>query len=67
MGKLIPKAGAQYSRFKPRTFIIFFIAVDVVCLVLQGTGGAMCGQAGADGDNDLLSESFPFPAVLVKV
>lgn len=61
MGKLIPKVGAQYSRFKPRTFIIFFIVVDVVCLVLQGIGGGMCGQAGDSGDDDLLSKSLSFP------
>jgi len=54
MGKLIPRVGSQWSRFKPKTFIIFFVVVDVVCLILQGTGGAMCGQAGGEGNDELL-------------
>jgi len=55
MGKLIPRVGSQWSRFKPRTFIIFFIIVDIVCLALQGTGGALCGLAAANGDSQMLS------------
>ena len=44
--KMITIVGVQWSRFKPRQYVIFFVIIDVICLVLQGTGGGMSGSSG---------------------
>lgn len=34
-----------YSSFTPRTISIGFVSVDIVCLVVQATGGALAGTS----------------------
>lgn len=49
-GLLIQILGPQYSRLKPRLYVIVFVVIDVLSLILQGIGGGMSGAA-AGGDS----------------
>jgi len=52
LSKLIPlyDPATQYAHFKPRTYMIFFISTDFLCLVLQAVGGALADTANTDSE-----------------
>ncbi|KAL5329471.1 hypothetical protein ACEPPN_002985 [Leptodophora sp. 'Broadleaf-Isolate-01'] len=45
LARIIVVYGEGNARFKPRTYAIFFIASDIISLVLQATGGAKASGA----------------------
>ena len=45
MSRIVIVYGSHLSRFKPRTYTIFFCASDMVSLVLQGAGGGISSTA----------------------
>jgi len=52
--KLVPKAGREHSRLRPRTLVIYLVTVDIISLVLQGVGGGKSGAAGDSGNDQEL-------------
>ena len=38
-GVLITILGTEQSRLKPRSYALFFVIADVLCIILQGIGG----------------------------
>lgn len=45
LARIIVVYGAQYARFKPRTYSIVFMCSDFLALVLQGAGGGIASTA----------------------
>lgn len=53
LSRIVVVYGAHLSRFKPRTFTIFFCACDFISLVLQGAGGGIAASADTSDLTDL--------------
>ncbi|GKZ18429.1 hypothetical protein AbraIFM66951_000988 [Aspergillus brasiliensis] len=49
-GRVIMVYGEGFSRIKSRTYAIFFVTCDLLCLILQAAGGAVTATAGRDQD-----------------
>ena len=49
----ISYADPSISRFKPQYFTYIFIPADIVCLILQATGGALSSTSTAQEDVDM--------------
>ncbi|OJJ67813.1 hypothetical protein ASPBRDRAFT_199515 [Aspergillus brasiliensis CBS 101740] len=49
-GRVIIVYGEGFSRIKSRTYAIFFVSCDLLCLILQAAGGAVTATAGRDQD-----------------
>ncbi|KAG0700331.1 RTA1 like protein-domain-containing protein [Suillus ampliporus] len=45
LGKIIDQLGPQFSRLTPKMYTILFCSFDVICLTVQGVGGAFAAQA----------------------
>jgi hypothetical protein len=45
LARIIVAYGADISRFKPRTYAIFFMCSDFFALILQGAGGGLAATA----------------------
>ncbi|KAH6873404.1 RTA1 like protein-domain-containing protein [Thelonectria olida] len=53
LSRIVVVYGAHLSRFKPRTYTIFFCTCDIVSLVLQGAGGGIAASADTADLTDL--------------
>jgi hypothetical protein len=45
LSKIVTQFGLEFSRFNPKFFYYIFIPADIVCLVLQATGGGMSSSS----------------------
>ncbi|CZR53242.1 related to YER185w, Rta1p [Phialocephala subalpina] len=45
LSRIVIVYGENLSRFKPRTYTLFFCTCDLICLVLQGMGGGIASTA----------------------
>jgi hypothetical protein len=45
LARIVVVYGEEYSRFRPRTYTIMFIACDFCSLVLQAVGGAIAATS----------------------
>lgn len=45
LARIVTVYGAQYSRFKPRTYTLTFCTFDLFSLILQGLGGGIAATA----------------------
>jgi hypothetical protein len=51
--RIIIVHGQQFSRFRPRTYSLVFVGVDLVCLILQAIGGAFAATATTKAEGDM--------------
>lgn len=45
LARIVTVYGAQFSRFRPRTYTLIFCTFDFFSLVLQGLGGGIASTA----------------------
>ena len=48
LSRIVVVYGAEYSRFRPRTYTVLFMSCDFISLVLQAAGGAIADTNLAD-------------------
>ncbi|CZT08793.1 related to YER185w, Rta1p [Rhynchosporium graminicola] len=53
LARIVNLYGENLSRFKPRTYTLFFVTCDIICLVLQALGGALASTADTESQGDL--------------
>ncbi|KAL2073396.1 hypothetical protein VTL71DRAFT_10720 [Oculimacula yallundae] len=53
LARIVNIYGENLSRFKPRTYTLFFVTCDLICLVLQALGGALASMADTKSQADL--------------
>ncbi|KAK9250323.1 RTA1 like protein-domain-containing protein [Lipomyces tetrasporus] len=53
LSRIVVVYGEKLSRFKPRTYTLFFITFDVISLGLQGSGGGIAASADTQSSVDL--------------
>ncbi|KAK0107329.1 hypothetical protein ONS95_004023 [Cadophora gregata] len=53
LARIVNIYGENLSRFKPRTYTLFFVTCDVICLVLQALGGGIASTADDTSGSDL--------------
>lgn len=59
--------GRQFTILKPMWYSYFFVAADVVCLVVQGVGGGMASSAAKDKTDTQPGTWVMFVGVLAQV
>ncbi|KAH7356874.1 RTA1 like protein-domain-containing protein [Rhexocercosporidium sp. MPI-PUGE-AT-0058] len=53
LARIVNVYGENLSRFKPRTYTLFFVTCDLLCLVLQALGGGIASTSDTKSANDL--------------
>ncbi|KAH6722146.1 RTA1 like protein-domain-containing protein [Leptodontidium sp. MPI-SDFR-AT-0119] len=53
LARIVNVYGENLSRFKPRTYTLFFVTCDIICLVLQALGGGIAASSDTQSSNDL--------------
>lgn len=59
--------GREYTVLKPMWYTYFFVASDVICLVIQGVGGGMASSAAKNKENPDPGTWTMFVGVLAQV
>jgi len=53
LARIVTVYGAQFSRFRPRTYTLIFCTFDFFSLVLQGLGGGIASTANSHSGSNL--------------
>ncbi|RPA82783.1 RTA1-domain-containing protein [Ascobolus immersus RN42] len=52
LSKVVTVFGPDLSRIQPKTYTWLFLCLDLISLILQGTGGGMAATAGKEQENN---------------
>ncbi|EDK43713.1 conserved hypothetical protein [Lodderomyces elongisporus NRRL YB-4239] len=66
-GQLVVIHGRQYSFLKPMWYSYFFIATDVISLLVQASGGAIASVASNNGDSAQTGTNITIAGIALQV